>query len=92
MKKRSYEAHTQKRIHDRETIFREFRHTKTIQYSDNIFRHFDANGRGYGFYVDLPPPPKNKAQKCHTLEEAQKVERQLYGKSVLFDEPITHDY
>ena len=53
-------------------------------HSFNIFQYTDGKGRGYDYYVELPPPPENKAVKCHTLEEAQTEEIKYYGKSELY--------
>ena len=92
MPKRNYEADNAKRIEDRNTLSEQFGPTKTVWYSDHIFRYSDQNGRVYDFWVDIPPPPDNKAMKCQTLKEAQIKELQYYGKSELYDEPVTHEY
>ena len=53
-------------------------------HSNNIFQYTDGSGRGYDYYVQLPPPPENKAVKCQTLEEAQKEEIKIYSASILY--------
>ena len=87
---KDYEHDNTQRIRDEEKLHEEYGPEKTVYYSDHIFRFFDKNGRGYDFYVEMPPPPENKAMKCPTLKQAQITETQYYGKSDLYDEPIEH--